>query len=194
MSVELEDNEDTHADWLGGIFGAREEIKLPARCKEVLQYAFDNGILEDDSIPEDGVVLEKDDYKMFEDLFVGGLKDACSESKKPHRTTEEGPDSPPGPRFASRAQIRLQGPDSPPFASTRRAGGYTLARMWGYARRPLCSTAAAPVDCRPNTPTPFNTSPSPEPRMRISRTLRPAHPTHLPVDTLDSVCSCHSQH
>ena len=36
MSVELEDNEDTHADWLGGIFGAREEIKLPARCKEVL--------------------------------------------------------------------------------------------------------------------------------------------------------------
>ena len=24
-------------------------------------------------------------------------------------------------------------------------------------------------------------------------TARPAHPTHLPVDTLDSVCSCHSQ-
>ena len=23
---------------------------------------------------------------------------------------------------------------------------------------------------------------------------RPDHPTHLPVDTLDSVCSCHSQH
>ena len=70
MSDDLE-LEGSHADWLGGAFGAREEIKLPARCKELLQFALDNGILMDDTIPEDGVVLSKDEYKTLEDLFVG---------------------------------------------------------------------------------------------------------------------------
>ena len=70
MSEDLE-LEGSHADWLGGAFGAREEIKLPARCKELLQFALDNGILMDDTIPEDGVVLSKDEYKTLEDLFVG---------------------------------------------------------------------------------------------------------------------------
>ena len=27
--------EDSHADWLGGVFGERSEIKLSARCKEL---------------------------------------------------------------------------------------------------------------------------------------------------------------
>ena len=88
MSEDLE-LEGSHADWLGGAFGAREEIKLPARCKELLQFALDNGILMDDTIPEDGVVLSKDEYKTLEDLFVGGLKDACGESKRPPRSSEE---------------------------------------------------------------------------------------------------------
>ena len=32
------------------------------------------------------------------------------------------------------------------------------------------------------------------PAAQAYKLARPARPTHLPVDTLDSVCSCHSQH
>jgi len=50
------------------------QIKLPARCKELLQFAIDNDILEDDSIPEDGVVLDNDEYKMLDDLRRGATR------------------------------------------------------------------------------------------------------------------------